>query len=110
MCEIKFFEIFERNDFVQITDKALEHLEKLSRIELTAEEKQGALNDLQDLITYIETLNEIDTDSAEFLSESTELINVMRDDEVKASSERSVILSNAPRQAEGCFIVPKTVE
>ena len=95
---------------MQITDKTLERLEKLSRIELNAEEKQIALNDLQDLITYIETINEIDTDSVESLSDSNELINVMRNDEVKTSVDRDVILSNAPRQAEGCFVVPKTVE
>ncbi|MBQ3004397.1 MAG: Asp-tRNA(Asn)/Glu-tRNA(Gln) amidotransferase subunit GatC [Clostridia bacterium] len=95
---------------MQITDKTLERLEKLSRIELNAEEKQIALNDLQDLITYIETINEIDTDSVESLSDSDELINVMRNDEVKTSADRDVILSNAPRQAEGCFVVPKTVE
>jgi len=95
---------------VQITDKTLERLEKLSRIELNAEEKQIALNDLQDLITYIETINEIDTDSVKSLSDSDELINVMRNDEVKTSADRDVILSNAPRQAEGCFVVPKTVE
>lgn len=95
---------------MQITDKTLERLEKLSRIELNAEEKQIALNDLQDLITYIETINEIDTDSVESLSDSDELINVMRNDEVKTSADRDVILSNAPRQTEGCFVVPKTVE
>ena len=45
----------------------VEYLEKLGRIRLTEEEKVAAEKDLQDILTYIDTLNELDTDELSLL-------------------------------------------
>ena len=95
---------------MQITDELIMRLESLSRIELTSEQRENTKNDLQKILTYIESLSELDTASAEPLSHSSSVTNVMREDEVKESTDRDLILSNAPNQADGCFSVHKTVE
>ena len=38
------------------------------------------------------------------------LVNVFREHEVKPSMARELILQNAPKQKDDCFLVPKTVE
>ena len=60
--------------------------------------------------TYIDTLNELDTEGVEPMSHSFPIKNVMREDEVRPSTDRELILSNAPKQKDGCFMVPRTVE
>ena len=51
----------------------VEYLEKLGRIRLTEEEKVAAEKDLQDILTYIDTLNELDTDGIEPASHSFQI-------------------------------------
>ncbi len=88
----------------------VEYLEKLGRIRLTEEEKVAAEKDLQDILTYIDTLNELDTDGIEPASHSFPVANVMRDDVVTNKADTESILKNAPDSKDGCFVVPKTVE
>lgn len=88
----------------------VEYLEKLGRIKLTEEEKVAAEKDLQDILTYIDTLNELDTDGIEPASHSFPVANVMRDDVVTNKADTENILRNAPDSKDGCFVVPKTVE
>ena len=88
----------------------VEYLEKLGRIRLTEEEKVAAEKDLQDILTYIDKLNELDTDGIEPASHSFPVANVMRDDIVTNKADTENILRNAPDSKDGCFVVPKTVE
>ena len=88
----------------------VEYLEKLGRIRLTEEEKVAAEKDLQDILTYIDTLNELDTDGIEPASHSFPVANVMRDDIVTNKADTENILKYAPDSKDGCFVVPKTVE
>ncbi len=93
-----------------IDRELVEYLEKLGRIRLTEEERQASEKDLQDILTYIDTLNELDTDGIEPASHSFPVANVMRDDVVTNTADVDSILKNAPDSKDGCFVVPKTVE
>ena len=63
-----------------------------------------------DILTYMDTLNELDTDGVEPASHSFPVANVQRDDVVTNAAQTEAILQNAPNQKDGCFVVPKTVE
>ncbi len=93
-----------------ITDELIAYLEELARIRLSAEAEQKAKADLEKILAYIDTLNELDTEGVEPMSHSFPIKNVMREDEVKPSTDRDLILSNAPKKKDGCFMVPRTVE
>ena len=83
-------------------DRSLvEYLEKLGRIHLSEEERSASEKDLQSILSYIDTLNELDTDGVEPASHSFPVANV-------ADTEN--ILKNAPQSRDGCFVVHKTVE
>ena len=95
---------------MQITPDLIKYLEKLARITLTEDEEKKVGNELQDILTYIDMLNELDTDGVEAMSHCFPVTNVMREDEVQPSMSADEIVSNAPESQDGCFVVPKTVD
>ncbi len=95
---------------MQITPELIKYLESLARITLSEEEEKKVGNELQDILTYIDKLNELDTKGVEAMSHSFSLTNVLRADEVKASMNPDEIVANAPESQDGAFVVPKTVD
>ncbi|MCI6254815.1 MULTISPECIES: Asp-tRNA(Asn)/Glu-tRNA(Gln) amidotransferase subunit GatC [Eubacterium] len=95
---------------MQITPDLIKYLEKLARITLTEDEEKKVGNELQDILTYIDMLNELDTDGVEAMSHCFPVTNVMREDEVQPSMSADEIVANAPESQDGCFVVPKTVD
>lgn len=95
---------------MQIDRDLVLYLEKLGRITLSEEERAESMKDLQDIVSYMDTLNELDTEGVEPASHSFPIPNVMRKDVVTNEANVDAILSNAPEQRDGCFVVPKTVE
>lgn len=95
---------------MQITPDLIKYLEKLARITLTEDEEKKVGNELQDILTYIDMLNELDTDGVEAMSHCFPVTNVMREDEIQPSMSVDEIVANAPESQDGCFVVPKTVD
>ena len=95
---------------MQITGELVKYLEKLGRIQLTPEQENATEKDLQEILSYMETLNELDTQGVEPLSHSFPVTNVFHEDEVIPSMDREALLANAPNQKDGWFQGPKTVE
>lgn len=95
---------------MQITPDLIKYLESLARITLTEDEENKVGSQLQDILTYIDMLNELDTDGVEAMSHCFPVTNVMREDEVQPSMTPDEITANAPEAQDGCFVVPKTVD
>lgn len=95
---------------MQITPDLIKYLESLARITLTEDEEKKVGGELQDILTYIDMLNELDTDGVEAMSHCFPLTNVLRSDDVKSSMSPCEIVANAPESQDGAFVVPKTVE
>ena len=83
---------------------------KLARIELTPEEEQRLAPQLGEVLQYVEKLNELDVSGVEPTAHATPLSNVMREDEPRESLSPEDALRNAPKTANGLFVVPKIVE
>ena len=88
----------------------LQHVVKLARIELSVEEEQRIGPQLLEIIQYVEKLNELDVDEIEPTAHAVPLTNVLREDEPRESLSHEAALRNAPKTANGLFIVPKIVE
>ena len=58
----------------------------------------------------LKKLEELDVTSVEPMAHAVPLANVLRADEVRPSITQEAALANAPKQANGLFIVPKIVE
>lgn len=95
---------------MNITDETIEYVAALAKLELNSEEKDKAKKDLGSILEYMDTMNELNTDSIEPMSHVFPIKNVYREDIVTNGPNREILLSNAPKQKDGCFMVPKTVE
>ena len=95
---------------MQITPDLIKYLESLARIDLSEEEEKTVGAQLQDILTYIDMLNELDTDGVEAMSHCFPVTNVMREDEVAPSMSPDERVANAPESQDGYFVVPKTVD
>ncbi|MCC8016853.1 MAG: Asp-tRNA(Asn)/Glu-tRNA(Gln) amidotransferase subunit GatC [Clostridiales bacterium] len=95
---------------MQITPDLIKYLESLARISLTEDEEKKVGTQLQDILTYIDMLNELDTNGVEAMSHSFPVTNVFRKDVIKPSMLPEEIVANAPESSDGAFVVPKTVE
>lgn len=95
---------------MEINEKIIEYVAALAKLELTEEEKERAKEDLGNILGYMNTMNELDTEGIEPMSHAFPLRNVFREDVVLNGDDRENLLSNAPAKKDGCFVVPKTVE
>ena len=93
-----------------ITDELVTYLEALGRIKLPDESRAKAQSDLEEILRYIDTLSELDTEGIEPMSHALPLTNVMREDEVRPSSPAEEILANAPAKKDGYIQVPRSFE
>jgi aspartyl-tRNA(Asn)/glutamyl-tRNA(Gln) amidotransferase subunit C len=95
---------------VKITKQEVEHVAKLARLELSEREKERLTDQLSNILTYVETLNSIDTKGVDPTSHVLDIKNVMRDDVAKPSLTQEQALANAPDKAAGHYKVPKIIE
>ncbi len=94
---------------MSVTLKDLDKIAHLARLSLKEEEKEKFLGQVNQILQYMEKLNEVDTNGVEPLSHSMDLINVMRDDVKKESLPQQKALENAPQKSDEFFRVPKVV-
>lgn len=94
----------------KIDDKIMEYIGILSQLELTGKERENVKADMEKMLNYIKILNQLDTEKTEPMIHCFSYPNVFREDERKNKDRRDDMLSNAPAQKEGQYLVPKTVE
>lgn len=95
---------------MKITDELIEYIGDLSRLELSAEEKEARKKDLTDILDYMDKLSELDTKDVAPMSHPFDEVNRFREDVVTNKDRREEMLSNAPDKKGDYFKVFKTVE
>ncbi len=85
------------------------HLAALSSISLSDDQLTALTVDLENIIGYIEQLQELDTNGVEPTYQLTGLSNVWRNDEIKPQLEREKLLQLAPAQLDNQVKVPKVL-
>ncbi|WP_293678171.1 Asp-tRNA(Asn)/Glu-tRNA(Gln) amidotransferase subunit GatC [uncultured Phenylobacterium sp.] len=83
---------------------------KLARIAEPESRIEPLANELNGIISWIEQLNEVDTDGVEPMTTSVAMGLPMRDDVVTDGGDPAKVLGNAPRAEKSFFVVPKVVE
>ncbi|HKA61345.1 MAG TPA: Asp-tRNA(Asn)/Glu-tRNA(Gln) amidotransferase subunit GatC [Methylomirabilota bacterium] len=94
----------------RISLKDVEHVARLARLELSADEKERMRKELDGILSYIDKLRALDTAGVEPTSHAVPLTNVMRDDTEVASLPQDEMLANAPDRHGEMFRVPKIIE
>jgi aspartyl-tRNA(Asn)/glutamyl-tRNA(Gln) amidotransferase subunit C len=88
----------------------IEKVARLARLELSEEEKVTFGNQLEQILTYMEQLNRLNTVGVEPTSHAISIHNVLREDENRPSFPKEEVLSISPDQENGHFKVPRIIE
>lgn len=100
---------------VNVTLEEVKRVAELAHLELTADETEGMLHDLNAILDHVAQLNELDTSSVSPLAQVSELDGAggkgsLRDDAVRPSLDRAVVMREAPETDGVFFKVPKVIE
>lgn len=93
-----------------LTIEEVEHVARLARLRLSAEELEQMRTDLSRILGYIDMLKEVDVSDVPPTAQVTDLFNVMREDQARPSLPREDALANAPEQQDGMFRVKAIFE
>lgn len=88
----------------------IEYICSLARLEFDEKDLNKIIERLNAINGYAEKLAELDTNNIEPLVNVNEIVNVMREDEVKPSLDRNIVLNNTSEKMYGCIKVSKIIE
>lgn len=94
---------------MKITAEEVLNVANLARLEIDPEFVEKMADQLATILTYVEKLDEVDTENVPSTSHAIALTNAFREDEVRPSLPRQEALNNAPAEEDGGFVVPKVI-
>ena len=94
---------------MRVPIEEVEHIARLARLRLTAEEKERSSLQVGKILEYIGQLNELDLRDIPPMSPGVPLKNVFWEDVVKGCLLQEEVLRNAPQKWEGYFKVPQVL-
>ena len=83
---------------------------KLARLELSETEIHRFQAQLSQVLSYVDKLKEVDVTGIAPTAHTSSVQNVFRSDEPRDWFTAREALSNAPREANGLFLVSKVIE
>ena len=95
---------------MKIEKEEIIHVGKLARLHLDEAAVELYERQLDDVLSYMETLNRLNTEDITPTSHVVSVTNVFRADTVTPSLSRETAQANAPEGEDGTFVVPKIIE
>lgn len=95
---------------MKITVAEVEHVARLARLELSADEKHLFVGQMDAILGYVDTLKALNTDNVQPTSHAVPVENAFRQDQAQPSIGVENALANAPDRAESFYRVPKVIE
>jgi aspartyl-tRNA(Asn)/glutamyl-tRNA(Gln) amidotransferase subunit C len=93
-----------------VSDIDITHLSRLSMLEIAPEEEEKIKQDIQGIMSMIETLNTADTSKVNPLAHPLEQTQPLREDTPTPCHSREIIQQLAPKTRDGLYIVPQFIE
>ena len=94
---------------MKITPEEILHVANLARLQMSQEEVGAMTRHLDDILTYVAKLNELDTEGITPMTHAISIVNAFREDEVKPSLDQEKALANGPEQNGESFVVPRVI-
>ena len=96
---------------MQIDEKLLARLEKLSMLEISQEKRQEMIQEMSEFLNFAGNLKELDTSSVDDKFAMDDQATITREDIPQCdTSVNDAILEHAPQSKDHFFIVPKIIE
>jgi len=94
---------------MKITIDEVKYVAALARLELKQAEAEAMAGQLDQILSYVDKLNEVDTSKTEPTTHAISITNAFREDELRDSLGQEKALANGPRQNGESFVVPKVI-
>lgn len=95
---------------MKLDNQTIERMAHLARLEVNEDDKVSLLKDMENILSFMEKLDELDTSGVEPLIYQTDEVNVFRDDIVEKVITPADALQNAPLHDAVYFKVAKVIE
>lgn len=95
---------------MKIDNETVDKIAHLARLEFENESKEQIIKDMNNMLAFVDKLNELDTSNVEPLIYMSNEVNVLREDEVKHEITQQEALKNAPKKDSDYFKVPKVID
>jgi len=95
---------------MKITKTEVEYVAHLARLEFAEGEKAKFTSQLNDILLYMEKLNQVETAGVAPMTHAIAQTNAFREDIVRESLTHELALANAPDPRGEFFRVPKVIE
>ena len=95
---------------MSVDTKQVRHIAKLARIAMSDAEVEAMVPELNNILSWVEQLGEVNTDGVEPLTAVIANTLRLRDDAITDGDKRDDVLLNAPGAQHGFFAVPKVIE
>ncbi|SFV75721.1 Aspartyl-tRNA(Asn) amidotransferase subunit C @ Glutamyl-tRNA(Gln) amidotransferase subunit C [hydrothermal vent metagenome] len=96
---------------MQIDDTLLTRLEKLSYVKISDDKREEIIEQLSEIVSFVDNLNELDTDGVDSRFAMNDNATPLREDIPFCDTQiNDDILKNAPQSEDHFFVVPKIIE
>ncbi len=96
---------------MQIDNRLLEKLENLSSLKIEPSKREEVINQLSEIVNFVENLNELNLDNEEATFTTVGGGTPLREDEPKNNKEvMDIILKHSPQNDGRFFSVPTIIE
>ena len=98
---------------MKITEEQVRYIAGLANLQLNDDEVRRFRHDLDEVLTYVDALNELDTSAVEPMAQvlyESEETATLREDRERSPVGTATALANAPLAGAGYFKVPKVIE
>ncbi len=95
---------------MSVDETTVRRVAKLARIRLGEAEAASLPGELNQILDWIEQLNEVDVEGVEPMTSVVAVSPRLREDVINDGAKADVIVANAPASEDRFFMVPKVVE
>lgn len=96
---------------MQVDNELLNRLEKLSFLKVSDEKREEIINQLSEIVSFVDNLSELNTESVDDKFAMNDEATLLREDTPYCNTDiNESILKNAPLSDDNFFIVPKIIE
>ena len=95
---------------MSVSIKDVDYVAELARLSFDENEKEGLAEDLNQILSYVEKLGELDTENENIIVNPYYIENKYREDVVVPSLDLKDVISNAPDSLEEYVVVPPIIK
>lgn len=95
---------------MKINRELLDKIAHLARLEFDEKDAEKMMEDMTEIVEWVEKLKEVDTEGVEPLTTMSHEVNALREDEIQEHLSHERALLHAPKKDADYFRVPKVLE